>query len=82
MPAETMTKVNITIKLDKDLLRRIRVLAAEKGTSVSALIATRFEEEVSQRERYEAAKKSAIARMKEGWDLGGKPFSRDELYKR
>ena len=32
-------KANITLKLDADLLREIRVLAAEEGTSISALLA-------------------------------------------
>jgi hypothetical protein len=31
------TKINITLKLDKGLVRKIRGLAAENGTSVSAL---------------------------------------------
>jgi len=29
-------KSNITLKLDRDLLREVRVLAAEKDTSISA----------------------------------------------
>jgi predicted transcriptional regulator len=75
-------KVNITIKLDKALVRKIRVLAAENGTSMSALIAAKFEEDLAQRERYEEAKKKAIAFMEEGWKLGGRPVSREELHKR
>jgi hypothetical protein len=30
-------KINITLKIDADLLREARVLAAEEGTSISAL---------------------------------------------
>ena len=82
MPTGTATKINITIKLDKALLRKIRVLAAEKGTSVSALIAAKFEEEAGQRERYEEAKKHAIAIMDQGLNLGGRPPSRDEMHER
>lgn len=80
--ATAAVKINITIKLDKDLVRRIRVVAAEQGTSVSALIASRFEEDLAQRERYEAAKKRILARMDEGWDLAGRPLSRGELHRR
>jgi hypothetical protein len=82
MGVETSSKVNITIKLDKSLVRKIRVLAAEKGTSMSALIAARFEEDLAQRERYEKAKKQVLAHMDEGWDLGGRPLSREELHRR
>jgi len=37
-------KANITLKLDAALLREIRVLAAEEGTSISALLAARLEQ--------------------------------------
>jgi predicted transcriptional regulator len=76
------TKVNITLKLDKDLVRRVRVLAAEKGTSVSALLAAKLEEEVSRRAEYEEAKKHALAAMAKGWDLGGRAPTREEIYER
>jgi hypothetical protein len=37
-------KVNITLKLDADLLRDIQALADEGGTSISALLAARLEQ--------------------------------------
>ena len=76
-------KTNITLKLDKDLLRKVRILAAEKDTSVSALLAEQLEKTVRDREGYEAAKKRALAILKKGFDLGHKPpASRDELHER
>lgn len=75
-------KVNITLKLDKDLIRKIRVLAAEQGTSVSALLAGRLEEELSRRAQYERAKHSALKFMKKGMNLGGRIPSREELHER
>ena len=80
MPTEISAKTNITIKLDKSLVRRIRVLAAEQGTSISALIAARFEEELNQRGRYESAKKSAMAAMRKGLNLGERPLTREEMH--
>ena len=80
MPTEISAKTNITIKLDKSLVRRIRVLAAEQGTSISALIATRFEEELNRRGRYESAKKSAMAAMRKGLNLGERPLTREEMH--
>jgi post-segregation antitoxin (ccd killing protein) len=76
-------KTNITLKVDRDLLRRARVLAAEKETSVSALVTEQLEKAVREREGYEHAKKHAIAAMKKGFNLGyRRPPSRDELHER
>lgn len=76
-------KTNITLKLDRDLIRKARVLAAENDTSVSALLAHQLEKVLSEREMYERAKKRALARLKRGYDLGyTPPASRDEFYDR
>jgi predicted transcriptional regulator len=76
-------KTNITLKLDTDLLKAVKVLAAQRGTSISALLTSKLEEEVKQNDEYEKAMKRSIARMKEGWNLGWqKPKSRDELHER
>ncbi len=76
-------KTNITLKLDADLLREIRILAAEQDTSISALLAARLEEIVRQRKSYDRARQRALARLREGIDMRWTPArSRDELHKR
>jgi hypothetical protein len=76
-------KANITLKLDATLLRDARVLAAEEGTSISALLAARLEEIVRERKTYDRARKRALARLREGLDLEWTPpLSRDELHER
>ena len=76
-------KANITLKLDAALLREIRVLAAEEGTSISALLAARLEQIVRDRKTYERARKRAMARLRQGLDLQWTPpRSRDELHER
>ncbi len=76
-------KTNITLKLDAALLREIRVLAAEEGTSISALLAARLEQIVRERKTYERARERALARLREGLDLQWTPpRSRDELHER
>jgi len=76
-------KTNITLKLDRDLLRKVRVLAAEKDTSVSGLLAEQLEKAVRERDGYERAKKRALARMNRASHLGyTPPASRDEFYER
>ena len=71
------------MKLDASLVRAIKVIAAKKGMSVSALLAGKLEEEVQRNGEYAQAMKRALALMKEssayGWQ---KPKSRDELHER
>ena len=76
-------KTNITLKLDSDLLRQIKILAAEADTSVSAMLAKRLEEMVHERKTFTRAKKRALARLRQGMDLGWTPpESRDDLHER
>jgi Family of unknown function (DUF6364) len=76
-------KTNITLKLDTDLLRRVKVIAAQKGTSVSAMLTTKLTELAEEDQAYEEAKKQVIALMKDGKAYGFvKPKSRDELHER
>ena len=67
-----MMKTNITLKLDAELLRDARVLAAEDGRSVSAFLSERLEALVR-----------ALARLRKGMVLNWAPArSRDELHER
>jgi hypothetical protein len=76
-------KTNITLKLDADLLREVRILAATEGTSISALLAERLEKMVRERKAYEGARRRALTRLKQGFDLRcTPPPSRDELHER
>ena len=76
-------KTNITLKIETELLREARVLAAEEGTSISALLATRLEQAVRERKGYHQARKSALARLRKGYNLRWTPpSSRDELHER
>jgi len=76
-------KTNITLKVDSDLLREARVLAAEEGRSVSALLTDRLEGLVRDRKAFERARRRALARLRAGLDLGWTPpRSRDELHER
>jgi len=81
-PAEPM-KTNITLKLDADLIREARILAAEEGRSISALLTDRLEALVRERKAFDKARRRALARLREGLDLQWTPpKSRDELHER
>ena len=76
-------KTNITLRVDAELLRQAKVLAAEEGTSVSRLLAERLEELIRQRKAYDAAKRRALTRLKTGYALSWTPpRSRQELHER
>lgn len=76
-------KRNITLKLDAELLKEARVLAAEQGSSISRMLADKLEEVVRERAGYDRARKRALVRLRVGMDLGWtRPGSRDELHER
>jgi hypothetical protein len=76
-------KTNITLKVDTDILREARILAAEEGVSISGLLATTLEEIVRRRKGYDRSRRRAVARLRKGFDLGWTPpRSRDELHER
>jgi hypothetical protein len=76
-------KTNITLKLDADLVREARILAAEEGSSVSALLTARLEELIRERKGYARARRRALKRLREGFALNwNPPSSRDELHER
>ena len=76
-------KTNVTLKIEADLLQEARVLAAEEGSSISALLATRLEEAVRERKGFNQARRSALARLRSGFDLRWTPSrSRGEMHER
>jgi hypothetical protein len=78
-----MSKANITLKIEEDLLREARVLAAEEGSSISALLAARLEQAIRERKGYEQAHRSAMTRLRSGYDLRWTPSqSRGQLHER
>lgn len=76
-------KTNVTLRLDSDLLREARIMAAEEGNSVSSFLAARLEELVRERKGYARARRSALTRLRKGFDLGWTPpRSREALHER
>ena len=76
-------KQNLTIQLDSDTLRKARVLAAERSTSISRLVAEELERMVRDDEQYKRACQEAVADLEAGYHLGGGALpSRADLYER
>ena len=64
-------KQNITLALDKELLKKVKVLAAKKDTSVTKLLTKQLDRIVSEEDHYESSRERALARLKKGFHLGG-----------
>lgn len=76
-------KTNVTLRIDADLLREAKVLAAKRNSSVSRLLAALLEELVRGDRSYEAARKRALGRLATGYDWGWqRPPNRGELHER
>jgi hypothetical protein len=75
-------KQNLTVQLDRVTIRKARVLAAKRGTSISALVAAQIQESVDAEDTYEAARRTALDWLGRGFHLGGQRVSRDELHER
>ncbi|MGB1108964.1 MAG: hypothetical protein ACPG4N_01330 [Gammaproteobacteria bacterium] len=75
-------KQNVTLSLEKDLLLKLKVLAARRSTSMSHLMAEELARLVEEDESYERSKRIALAAMEPGFSLGGKPMSREEVHRR
>ena len=80
-----MEKQNITLTLPKDVLKRVKVMAAERGTSVSALMERLLQDHLARHEGYEQAHQRQSALLTKGFDLGTKgkrTWRREELHER
>jgi len=80
--SRTNEKQNVTISLSRQVLKKARILAARRETSISGLLAQEIEALVGQEEAYERAEKQARALLQNGFHLGGVAPARDELHER
>jgi hypothetical protein len=78
-----MTRQNITVSLPRQTIRKAKVLAARRGSSISGLLAEQIEILVGEEEAYERAERQAAALLDQGFHLGGVIcVSRDEWHER
>ena len=76
-------KQNVTISLSRHILKKAKILAARRETSISGLLAQEIESLVGEEEAYERAERQALALLDKGFHLGGVVrATRDELHER
>ncbi|MBY0495928.1 MAG: BrnA antitoxin family protein [Cyanobacteria bacterium] len=76
---------NITLRLPRALLKRVKRVAADRDTSVSALMAEALARLTDEDRRYSAARKQAMAALQSPGSLGSggeRSWSREELHDR
>ena len=80
--AESATQ-NITVRINRRTLRKAKILAAKRNTSISGLLADQIEALVGEDEAYEQAQRRALSFLEQGFHLGGRIEStRDEWHER
>lgn len=80
-----METQNVTLCIRKDILRKAKLVAVKRGTSLSRLMSEALEAIASEEDSYERAMREHFALMREGFELGtyGRPVAtRDELHER
>ena len=76
-------KRNLTLQLEDETIRKAKVLAARRSTSVSRLVAGEIDRLVAEDETYRSARRLAVAHLERGFHLGGGALpGRDELHER
>lgn len=76
-------KRNLTIQLDESIIKKARVVAARRSTSISRLVSEEIERTAAKDAVWETAKKRALQRLNSGFDLGsGKLPKRETLHER
>lgn len=76
-------KQNITLSLDKELLKKGKFIASKKETSLSRLLSVFLKQVIEDEESYEQSKRIALSQLNKGFHLGGKiTCSKEELHER
>jgi hypothetical protein len=70
-----------TIDLPEQLLERTKITAARRRTTIKNLIIEGLEK-VLREEMPAAPPADALARLRQGYHLGGKPLTRDQIHAR
>jgi hypothetical protein len=76
---------NVTLAIPKDILRKAKILAVQKNTSLSGLLTQTLAELVANNEEYERARQRNLPMLKKGFDLGTEghvDWKREELHER
>jgi hypothetical protein len=63
-------KQNIALSIAKELLKKAKLMAAKKETSLTKLLTEQLAKMVSEDDQYDLAEKRALAILRKGFHLG------------
>jgi hypothetical protein len=72
----------LTLEIDEQLLDRARRRAMDENKTVPAWVAELVRRALDEAEEYEQHRCRALQRLDTGFQLGGQPLSREDLYDR
>jgi len=77
-------KLNVTVRLDPQTIQKVKIIAAKRSTSISALLAQQIGSLVGEEvEAYARAERQALTLLDQGFHLGGGiRAGRDDLHER
>jgi hypothetical protein len=73
-------KRNLTIAIETDLVKKARLIAARRETSLSRMLAEELRRLVAEDEGYDRARRKAVAHLRSGFALGGRIASTREQW--
>jgi hypothetical protein len=76
---------NVTLAIPKEILRKAKMLALEKNTSLSRLLTQTLVDLVTDKEGYEQARRQNLELLRKGFDLGTQgniSWKREDLHER
>lgn len=76
---------NVTLSIPKDVLRKAKIEAVRRNTSLSGLLTQLVNDAVEQQDEYEIAMHRQLSWLRQGWNLGtdGRAtWTREELHER
>ena len=76
---------NVTLALPEDLLRRLKVIAAQRDSSLSAVPTQALEQVAEQEQGYAEARREMLKDLRKGFSLGTKGnigWSRNSVHER
>jgi len=80
-----MDRQNVTVSLSRELLRKVKLLATQRNTSISGILTLALEELVNHEEDYQRARQQHLDWLAHGADLGTrgiKGWRREDLHER
>ena len=75
-------KQNLTLSLEKDLIKKAKILAAHHDTSITGLVSEYIEKMAAEEQGYQDSKGKALKAMEKGLSFGGKRVPRENLHGR